>query len=162
MSLNNNARRAMAFLNRTSSRALREQNGAGVVELALLTPVLLVLLVGAVDMGQACYAAIEVSGAANAGAEYGTQNPTDTSGMQDAALLDASNLSGLTATATWGCECSDGSSASVSCATTPSCSANSVRYVQVVTSMTYVPVLRFPGVPSTLTLKGSARLRVAE
>ncbi|MBE7159246.1 MAG: pilus assembly protein, partial [Rhodospirillales bacterium] len=59
------------------------------VELALLLPLLLLLLVGAVDLGRAFYVAIEVSSAASAGAVYGTQNPTDTAGMQNAAALNA-------------------------------------------------------------------------
>ena len=61
--------------------------------------ILLLLLVGAIDMGRACYAAIEVCAAANAGAEYGPQNPTDTSGIQNAASLNTPNLNGLTSTA---------------------------------------------------------------
>ena len=131
------------------------------VELALLTPLLLLLLAGSIDMGRACYAAIEVSAAANAGAEYGTQKPNDTSGMQNAALLNSPNLSGLTSTASWGCECSDGTSASASCSTAPTCNATVVNYVVVTTSMTYIPTLGLPGLPKSLVLKGSARLRAA-
>jgi Flp pilus assembly protein TadG len=142
--------------------ALRGQSGSSLVELALLTSLLLLMLAGAVDMGQAFYAAIEVSSAATAGAEYGMQNPTDVSGMQKAALLDGADLSGLAATATWGCECSDGTSASALCSSKPSCITNVVGYVQVTTSMTYVPMLGFPGVPSSLPLKGSARMRVGD
>lgn len=110
-------------------------------------------------MGQACYVAIELSAAANAGAEYGTQNPTDTAGMQSAATLNAANLTGMTPAATYGCECMDGTSASPSCSTVPSCATTVVRYVAVTTTMTYKPALVFPGVPSSLALKGSARLR---
>ena len=141
-------------------RALRVgQSGSSLIELALLSCLLVLLLAGSVDLGQACYAAIEVSAAANAGAEYGTRNPTNTAGMQKAAVLNAANLNGLSSSASWGCECSDGSSASASCATTPSCSATVVRYVAVTTAMTYKPALGFPGIPSSFALKGSARLR---
>ena len=139
--------------------ALREPGGSSVLELALLAPLFLLLLLGTVDMGQAFYAAIEVSAAANAGAEYGMQNPTDTAGMQEAAVLDGADLKNLAANASWGCECSDGSSASVSCASAPTCSVNAVDYVQVTTSMTYVPIIKVPGIPSSLALKGSARMR---
>ena len=141
-------------------RSLRVgQGGSSLVELALLSSLLVLLLAGSVDLGQACYAAIEVSAAANAGAEYGTRNPTNTAGMQKAAVLNAANLNGLSSSASWGCECSDGSSASASCATTPSCSVTVVRYVAVATAMTYKPALGFPGIPSSFALKGSARLR---
>ena len=133
--------------------------GSSLVELALLTSLFVLLLAGSVDMGQACYVAIELSAAANAGAEYGTQNPTDTAGMQSAATLNAANLTGMTPAATYGCECMDGTSASPSCSTVPSCATTVVRYVAVTTTMTYKPALVFPGVPSSLALKGSARLR---
>jgi Flp pilus assembly protein TadG len=138
-----------------------EDHGSSLVELALLSSLFLLLLVGSVDLGQACYVAIELSAAANAGAQYGTQNLTNTAGMQKAALLNAANLSGVTTSAGWGCECSDGSSASSSCSPVPSCSVNIVRYVTVTTAMTYKPALVFPGVPSSLALKGNARLRAA-
>ena len=138
------------------------ENGSGLVEVALLASMLLLLLAGSVDLGKGCYAAIEVSAAASAGAEYGTQNLTDTAGMQKAALLNGADLKGMTSVASWGCECSDGSSSSASCATTPTCTATTVDYVLVTTSMTYAPSLRFPGIPSSLVLKGSTRLRAAD
>lgn len=138
----------------------RSENGSSIIELALLLPLLCLLLVGVVDMGRAFYAAIELSSAASAGAVYGTQNPTDTAGMQKAAVLDAGDISGMTATATYGCECPDGSSATLSCSSVPSCSGGSwIYYVQVNTALTYVPLFTYPGVPSSLALKGSARMR---
>ena len=82
--------------------------------------------------------------------------------MQKAALLDAVDLTGLKATAVYGCECSDGSAVSMSCTSTPSCTHNVVRFVEVDTSFTYTPVLGFPGVPSTLALKGLSRMRAGE
>ena len=136
--------------------------GSSLVELALLTPLFVLLLAGSVDLGRACYAAIEVSAAANAGAQYGVQNPTDTVGMQKAALLNGANLNGLSTSASWGCECSDGSGASASCTSTPTCSANVVKYVLVKTSMTYQPTIGFPGIPSGLGLKGTSRMRAAD
>ena len=140
---------------------LSGQEGSSLLELALVTPLLLLVLVGSVDLGRACYAAIEVAAAANAGAAYGTQNPTDTAGMQSAALLNGANLNGLSATASWGCECSDGTSPSPSCTTKPSCSANLVKYVAVTTSLGYAPALHVPGLPSSFPLQASSRLRAA-
>ena len=137
-----------------------DQSGSSLVELAFLTSLFVLLLAGSVDMGQACYVAIELSAAANAGAEYGTQNPTDISGMEKAATLNAANLNGMdTPVAFWGCECMDGTSPYASCSTIPTCSVSVVRYVAVTTAMTYKPALGFTGIPSSLALKGSARLR---
>ncbi len=140
---------------------LDEQAGSSLIELALITPLLLLFLVGSVDLGRACYAAIEVAAAANAGAAYGTQKPTDTAGMQKAALLDGADLNGLSSMASWGCECSDGTSPSSSCTTKPSCSTNLVKYVVVTTSLSYTPALHVPGLPSSFPLQASSRLRAA-
>ncbi len=137
------------------------ERGNSLVELALLLPFLLMLLVGVVDFGRAYYLELEVASAAHAGALYGTQNPTDTANMQTAATLDASEVPGITATATYGCECSDGTSASASCTATPSCTspATVVNYVEVDTSAPYTPWLTYPGVSLPSTLTGSARMR---
>ncbi len=140
----------------------RTEDGSSLIELAALLPVLILLLLGAVDLGSAYYTALEVSSAAATGALYGSQKPTDIAGMQAASLLDASDVTGMTAVATWGCECSDGSSASPVCAATPTCAVNSVQYVQVNTLLVYTPLFPYPGIPVALTLKGSARMRAGK
>jgi Flp pilus assembly protein TadG len=137
------------------------ESGTSVLELALILPLLLLLLVGAVDFGRAFYAAIEVTSAARAGAAYGVLNPSDAEGIQKAAKLDGADLSGLLVSTSWGCECSDGSAATASCSATPSCSVNVVKYVSVSTSMTYTPLLHYPGLPANFPLSGKAKLRLA-
>ncbi len=137
----------------------RDQSGVGLLEVALLLPLLLLLLVGAADLGRAACAAIEVSAAAAAGAEFGTHYPENAAGMQQAALLYGGDLQGLTANATWGCECADGTSAIGSCSPQPSCSTNVIQYVLVTTSITYRPLLHYPGLPTSFSLGGHARLR---
>src|ERR1700761_3630081 len=144
------------------AEGLRAEDGAPLVELALLLPMLLLLLVGAVDYGRGYYAAIEVSSAAESGALYGTLNPSDKAGMVAMAKLDAADVSGLTATAVYGCECSDGSTSSASCAASIVCSSNVVKYVQVTTSATYTPILPYPGIPSNLNLTRTVRLRAGQ
>ena len=141
----------------------RPERGESLVELALLLPFLCLLLIGVIDFGRAYYLSIEVTNAANTGALYGTKNSKDTTGMQNAALGDAPDVPGVTATATYGCECSDGSSAVAPCpATPPSCGVNLVNYVQVITSATYTPLFPWPGIPATISLQGKARLRAGQ
>lgn len=139
----------------------RRQRGSSLAEFALMIPFLALMLLGIIDFGRACYLAIEVSTAASTGALYGTQNYTDTTGMQNAATGDAPDVSGMTAAATYGCECSDGSHVTVSCSTQPSCGSgtNVVNYVSVTTSATYTPIIRWPGIPSPIALSGAAKLR---
>jgi Flp pilus assembly protein TadG len=151
-------------------RALQRDDGSNVVELAVLMPVLLLLLAGAVDFGRAYYVAIEVNSAAHAGALYGSQNPTDTAGMIAAAQLDASDITLQLPTVTSGCECFDRSNYSTSLATCMSeadpCVVNGnvgnlVYWSQVTTSATYNSILKFPGLPASLTLTGQSTMRAA-
>ncbi len=134
--------------------------GSSLIEVAAALPFLLLMLVGAVDFGQAYYVGIEVGSAAAAGAAYGVTKFTDTAGMQTAAKLDATDILNMTAQAAWGCECSDGTGASVSCASIPACGINLVNYVDVSTSANFTPLLMYPGVPSMMILTGHSRMRV--
>jgi Flp pilus assembly protein TadG len=146
-----------------SLQSLRNQEqGSTLLEVALITPVLALLMVGAVDFGRGYYVAMEVSSAAEAGALYGVQNTTDTSGMAAAATLDAKDVPGLGVNASYGCECSDGSNAVANCTSTPSCPANVVKYVEVDTTATYSPILEYPGVPSSFALTGKGRMRAGQ
>src|ERR1700677_3136360 len=140
---------------RRSSR--NSQRGASIIEVALMTPFLLLLVIGVIDFGRAFYDGIELENAARAGAAYGAINPTDTAGMVTTAKSDAADISSVTATASYGCMCSDGTSSSASCTPTPSwtSSARQVNYVQVNTSYTYTPFLPWPGVPASFALTGN-------
>jgi Flp pilus assembly protein TadG len=139
---------------------LKNSEGASFVELALVLPLFMLIFVPAIDIGRAIYASIEVASAAQAGAAYGIQNPTDVSGMQSASTAGASNISGVSATATYGCECSDGSSASSSCTTTPTCTYNYVNYVDVVATAPYSTTFNYPWIPSSINISREVRLRV--
>src|ERR1019366_2064428 len=92
-------------------RIWRSQSGQSLVELALLTPILLLLLLGVVELGRFAYISILVGNAAEAGAMYGAQslpNSADTSGIQTAATSDFQNgqsLTGLNVTSSNVCDC---------------------------------------------------------
>lgn len=144
----------------------KAKDGAALVELAAVIPVLLLVLFGAIDLGRAYYVGLEVANAAHAGAEYGSQNPGNTAGIAAAALQSAPDLPNLTVNAPiWGCECSDGSSYSANCSASPSCTANSTRggnvvhRVQVTASASYKPLVPWPVVPSSVTLTNTATIR---
>lgn len=136
-----------------------QEAGSSLVELALLLPIFLVLLVGAVDIGRVYYVAIEVRAAAQAGAIYGIENPGDTIGMQDASLAGRSSLSGLSINATYGCECSDGSNTTAQCTAPPACSENYVNYVDVTATAPYSPLFSYPGVGSSMNVIRESRMR---
>jgi Flp pilus assembly protein TadG len=138
--------------------AFRKEDGSSIMEVAMAAPLLLLLLAGAVDIGRAYFFAIEVSSAAEAGALYGSQNPTDTVGMVSAAKLDASGISTIAPVASSGCECADGSSASPACTSVPVCNSNVVSYVEVDTAYSYTPILSIPGIQPSFPLTARARM----
>jgi Flp pilus assembly protein TadG len=136
------------------------EDGSSLVETALAVPVILALMVGVVDLGRAYYLAMEVAGAAHAGAEYGVQSPSDATGIKAAAAADAPDVPNLTvATPVYGCECSDGTSYSVNCANKPTCAANVVYSVKVTVSASYRTLFPWPGLPTTMPITNSATMR---
>src|SRR5690349_7378698 len=93
--------------------ACRTRRGSVLVEFALLSPFLLLLLAGCLDIGFLLRTALCVAEAARAGAQYGSTSPAkayDTAGIQAAALDAAPNTPGLSATSERVCYCSDGTS----------------------------------------------------
>jgi len=141
-------------------RLRRAEQGASLVELAMVVPFLFLLLIAAVDFGRMYFLAIEVAGAAEAGATYGSQHPSDTAGMKVAAQNDAPDVPNLVVnTPTYGCECSDGTLFSASCATTPSCTHNVVYRVTVTVTASYTSMIPWTGIPSTINLSNTATMR---
>jgi Flp pilus assembly protein TadG len=157
------------FRARVSHAWLTRETGQSLIELALTLPLFLFILEGAAEFARFAWASIEASSAARAGVQYGAQNHTfasDTSGMQTVAMNDATNLSGLTATASHSCVCSTAPSTSVSCSVplTTSCPSPAIllESVQVNTSAAVTPVLHWPGLPATFTARGFAIMAVEQ
>lgn len=148
---------------RNQLNLLRGEQGSSLMELALVLPLFLLLLFGAVDFGRAFYLAIEIAGAARAGATYGTLNPTDTTGMATAAEDDGTDVPDLSVTPpTYACECPNGTNSGAICPGDSLCSTGSPVYVVKVTvSGKYVPLIPWPGIPSSLQLSSSASMRSA-
>ena len=153
----------MRFLLRfVPSRATwpRRDTGSSLVELALTIPFFLLLLSGVIDFGRAFYMSMEIAGAAQAGASYGSQHPSDLAGIQSAAQQDAPDVTGLTVnTPLYGCECSDGTKYVANCSTKPTCTNNVVYRVSITAATTYHPLIPWPGVPSTINISRTAVMR---
>ncbi len=129
------------------------RGGIAAVELALLLPFLCFSFVAAVDYARVFYYTIILDNCARNGALYASANPTqstDTSGIQTAAQMDASNLSPLPSV-----------SSSVDTSTTP----NTVTVTVTSTFKTVtnfgikLPVGNFQ-VPSQTTLTRSVKMSV--
>jgi Flp pilus assembly protein TadG len=154
---------------------LCESGGQAFVELALVLPIFILLLIGAVEVGRLAYASIEVSNAARAGAAYGAQTGTtasDFTNIQLAATQDAPDVTSLSATPSLSCSCESSAGAITtfsSCSNTvtnlTTCPSPS-RIIQTlhVTTTAQVNTLfhAVPGIPSTVTLQGQAIMRVQQ
>jgi Flp pilus assembly protein TadG len=165
---------------------LRDNTGSAFVELALIVPTLVLMVIGAAELGRIGYAAVEVSNAARAGVAYGAQSATvdqDFPNMQLAARDDAPNLNTLVATATGSCVCEavtsstgaikrtaisvcSGPAATIptDCGTSKTAGVTNyvVNYVQVSTTATVTTMFHYPGIPASFTLHGLAKMRVED
>lgn len=170
----------------TMKSLIRDNRGSALVELALTTPMFVMLILGAAELGRVAYYAVEVENAARAGASYGSVNisnatnyPTD---VKQAALNDAPDLPSMSATVGTACVCEtytyatgatsyNPSSGTVSCnsITAQSCREddttaiqNNITYVTVSTSVALDPIIHLPGLPNTYNLAGYSELRTLQ
>jgi Flp pilus assembly protein TadG len=141
-------------------RFWKDRTGSSFIETAILIPVMLLLCCGTMDFARVVYAGIEIANAARAGVQYGALTPGhsgDTAGMVQAATTDAADLgSTVTASASNFCTCSG---STVGC--TSLCSgAAPDGYVSVTANYTFTPVIPYPGLPQTVALSRTAKMRV--
>lgn len=157
----------MSFFLRRLSALRIDTAGAAVVEFALVLPVVLLFLIGVVDFGRLFVIGIGVSGAAEAGAQYGAQTAAtskDTVGMRIAANGDynAARLgSSITVTASSQCRCPTDDSVLGSCVNAV-CGGNPVTprvYVSVQASRTVSLLIHYPGIPQTIDVTRRAVVR---
>lgn len=131
--------------------------------MALISPLLLLLVLGVGDFGRIMYHGITLGNAARAGAAYGAQSSTqylgESAGIRLAAEEEAQNIGPITVTSQRVCECTGG--AVVAC-TTISCPGYGapMAFVQVTTNTTFTPISSsFPGIPGATTLTRVAKVR---
>lgn len=161
-----------------------DDRGAALIELALTTPLFILLMMGAAEIGRVAYYAIEVENAARAGASYGALNLANanlTSNVQQTAKNDAPDISNLLVTSPGGaCVCEEIDPPSTTPTFTPSSGTTSctssiinactsdtsskiqsvVQYVTVSTSANVDPLIHVPGLPTTYTLSGYSAMRI--
>ncbi len=154
--------------------------GAAVIEFALLAPVLLLMVVGAIDFGTFIHQKMQLQSAARAGVQFAAQSSTtlsDTAGIANAAQIASElDFTGVTTTTTQFCSCSDGieSTPDADGNCTDTCAGGELPglYVRVDLTGQFTPL--FPiaaisdlasstgsgGVTDLLTLEGEASMRV--
>jgi Flp pilus assembly protein TadG len=146
---------------------MRAGRGQSYVEMGLALPAMVLLFVVAVDFGRLFYTYIGVINAARAGAQYGMlniSNAANTSGMQQVAEADGSSIPNLTVTATL-CTCGTPTSTAASCgASTSTYCVNDPQgnYIVVTATAPFTTIVKYPGVPSSVTLKSQAVMQVEQ
>jgi Flp pilus assembly protein TadG len=140
----------------TVPRRRAPRRGASAVEFCIILPLLVLLVLACVDFGRFAYSFIAVNNAARAGAEYGVMNPYIASdGSSSSAWLAAveqaarDEMAGQTGY----------SSTDLSTVISSAPEAGGFRYVRVEARYPFRPLVRWPGVPGTFTMKRAVRMR---
>lgn len=164
----------------------RKQRGQTLLEVALLTPMLLLLLLGVIEMGRYAYISILVGNAARAGAAYGAQSRPQSALATDICHAASDDFQGtdvpctggtqsvgpngtITVTSSTSCGCdSAGTVATAGCITATNPTAGTcpgggrwVVFVSVTASGTFSGLFNYPGIPSSINLSRTATLIVA-
>jgi Flp pilus assembly protein TadG len=166
------------FLHRSWTRLplftrLRSDSGQHLVELALVTPVLLLLLVGMIELGRFAFLSIVVANAARTGAAFASQGlvqSVDTTDIQTAADNDfqnnGQNVSNLTVSSSTSCGCdSAGTVTSQSCngSGAGTCGTGHwVVMVSVTASGTFNSLFGYPGLPKSISVSRTSTMRVQQ
>ena len=144
--------------------------GQTLLEVALLTPMLLLLLLGVIELGRFAYFGIQVGNAARAGAAYGAQSSIDATDPARTAIpaaacndFNGQSTCSLTVSKAYLCQCDNGGTvgAAINC-TTGSCPVgqHEVVAIQVTASGTFNALFSYPGVPQQITVSRTATLRI--
>lgn len=153
----------------------KEEEGQALLECAFSMVLFVVMIYGAGEFGRLAFAAIEVSNAAKAAAQYGAQShgtATDTAGMLAAAQSEyystGLTLVSPTSTSGYACSCSTGPAPpSTTCGTADNAlntcpGANLEVTMTVQTQATFSPIIQVPGLPSSYVLTGTAIQKVLQ
>lgn len=130
----------------------RSQRGQSLVEFALLLPLLLIIALGVFDFGRVYFAYVSVTNAARNGAQYAsvsTERAGDLDGIRGAALADTENLLNTSPT-----------NPDVSAET--GLDSQGKTYASVTVSYTFETLFPWPGIPDSVDMERTVRMRVAE
>ena len=132
--------------------AHQSNKGQGLVEFALLIPILALILVGVFELGRAFHVLITLNNAGREAARYGTLHRTDLDGMRAAALQEAQD-SGITIA-------NPNVNIALTCpsaGTDAPCARDTQMRVQI--THLYTPILSF-FFPSGITINSAVEMRI--
>src|SRR5262249_706769 len=137
--------------------------GVAAIEMALATPILLLMVTGSFDFGRILYQEHRLTAAARAGTQYAMQSSstrTDTANITAAVRADANDTTAKSLTGPSSvCTCPNGTTV---CSTGANCSGSTVAgtYVKVTVSMSYSTLVHYPFIASPISLSGRSLIRV--
>jgi Flp pilus assembly protein TadG len=149
------------------SRYVRSESGAGLIEFAIVVPVLIFTLFGIIETGRWLAFGVRLSNAAHAGVQFAVQSIStsgDTTDIADAACND-SGFACTTTTPSGGTSLAADTmliSSNAYCSTKAaagSCPYGNY-YVQVTTSASFRPLLNYPFLPSSVPMSAQATQQV--
>ena len=152
----------------------RACKGATIAELAVLLPLFIVVLIGAIDLGRAYFDSLSLESAAHAGAQYGVflqSNAADSTGIRAAVLRDLGyggpngtilgtvDSDQVKVSVNRYCNCPDGQVVSCDDGTCDGEIIPRRTYVQVQVDRPFHTLFQYPLVPKDLVMTGNAELR---
>jgi len=156
---------AVSAARRRCKRFLRDTSGVSAIEFGFFSPILVIGLIIAADLGNGIIRHTELTGAARAAAQYAqVKRPVqkDFDQIEQAALdalsiTDPNELQGVTVATTLVCECSGGGSGSCNLP----CPTGEFRetFLTVAVSQQWTPLIPYPVVTWPMTLTGEATMR---
>lgn len=140
-------------------RARRDESGVAFFEMAIALPFLLLAAIGVAEFGRVYFNGIKLANAAMAGAEYGGQNlgSYDAARVRQVARDDAGDQT-LQVTSNTACRC-PGSEAVVACSNTCTGYGSPQFFIEVTTTKTHTFLLRYPGLPESITVTRTSTFR---
>ena len=141
----------------------RSRTGAVAVEFAVITPVVVVLTVGAWDIGRLINTTTSLTNLSRSGLQYAMSKYWDAEEVRDAVLAEAArqSMNNVTVTVQATCQCSDGS-VPADCASTNACGGTEAVqiFTKVSASKSYGATIPFPGITTSTSFTRSSKVRV--
>lgn len=143
-----------------ASTCFKSGRGVGMIEFALMAPVVAFLLIGALDFGRMAMERSAVGAAARSGALYAALNAGSAPGaIQDAALAGAGDESKQRQVASrYFCICP--STGEIVCSLACPEGGRPARFGEVTVSTRMETLVPYPGVASPLTIEQTVRVQV--
>jgi Flp pilus assembly pilin Flp len=137
---------------------LRLQGGASAIEFALLAPVLVFMLVATLDFGMFIKQKMMLQSMVSTAADYAMRTQSDGGLETVAENAYGGEFENITLIYAFECECSDG--VVRQCPTDCAMNDYQRRFIKVDASGVFEPMFPYPGVPSSLTLDSTSRMRI--